>query len=184
MRELIIVDYRPEWPRMFAEERDRIADVFGARTAAIEHFGSTAVPGLAAKPCVDIQVQVHDLERPEDYAPLVAKLDYLPFDSGENDVRIVFYRDEPGRYNLSISKAGSWAAMRPLLFRDYLRTHPEALAEYAELKRRLVDESDPQLSYAEKLPTYTRNKNAFIEHIVETAAHEAGLAYRPGNQDL
>ena len=184
MRELIIVDYRPEWPHMFAEERERLADVFGTRFVAIEHFGSTSVPGLAAKPCIDIQVQVSVLEQPEDYAPLVAEIGYLPFDSGENDVRIVFYKDDPGRYNLSIVRAGSWAALRPILFRDYLRAHSDALAEYAALKRRLADESDPHLSYSDKLPTYTLNKTAFVERMVEIAAREAGLPYRPGNQNI
>jgi GrpB-like predicted nucleotidyltransferase (UPF0157 family) len=101
----------------------------------------------------------------------------VPFDSGENDVRIVFHKSSPRLHNLHIVRSGSWAAIRPLLFRDYLRQHPDALAEYAALKRRLAGET-------RNMPTYTLNKTDFIERIIEQAARQAGLPYQPGNRDL
>jgi GrpB-like predicted nucleotidyltransferase (UPF0157 family) len=177
MQELVIVEYRPSWPQDFESERALLAAMFGTAAPNIEHIGSTAVPGLAAKPCVDILLSVAELATPADYLERATRAGYVPFDSGENDVRIVFHKSSPRLHNLHIVRSGSWAAIRPLLFRDYLRQHPDALAEYAALKRRLAGET-------RNMPTYTLNKTDFIERIIEQAARQAGLPYQPGNRDL
>lgn len=184
MRELEIVGYVPEWPRRFGEERGRLVELLGPLAIGIEHVGSTSVPGLAAKPTVDIQLIVERIEPRAAYTALLARLEYLPFDSGENEVRVVFFKDVPHRYNLQIVRHGSWAARRTILFRDALRANPELLQAYADLKRRLAAARDSRLAYGEQLPTYTLNKTAFVEAAIERAARAAGLPYRPGNADF
>lgn len=184
MRELEVVDYLAEWPVYFAEEAARLTELLGPLARRIEHVGSTSVPGLAAKPTVDMQVCVARIEPRAAYAALLARLGYLPFDSGENDVRVVFYKDVPRRYNLQIMRDGSWAARRTILFRDALRTDPALPAAYADLKRELAGRRDASLAYHEQLPTYTMNKTEFIEAAIEGAAAAAGMAYRPGNANF
>jgi GrpB-like predicted nucleotidyltransferase (UPF0157 family) len=184
MRELEVVDYQLEWSAAFQEEAERLTALFGPLALEIAHVGSTAVPGLAAKPTIDLQLCVARLEPRAAYAALLARLDYLPFDSGENDVRIVFYKDVPRRYNLHIMRHGSWTAVRHILFRDALRADPELLAEYAALKRELAGRRDVRLAYHEQIPTYTMSKTDFIEAAIERAAATARIAYRPGNADF
>ena len=72
-REIVIVDYSSDWPRRFEEERERIATALGAVARRIEHVGSTAVPGLAAKPIIDVLVAVEDPEAEEAYVPALER---------------------------------------------------------------------------------------------------------------
>lgn len=184
MRALEVVDYWAEWPTYFAEEAVRLTALFGPLARRIEHVGSTSVPGLAAKSTVDMLVCVARIEPRAAYAALLGRLGYLPFDSGENDVRVVFYKHAPRRYNVHIMRDGSWAERRAILFRDALRTDPALSAAYADLKRELAGRRDDNLAYREQLPTYTMNKTEFIEATIERAAAAAGMAYRPGNANF
>jgi GrpB-like predicted nucleotidyltransferase (UPF0157 family) len=162
---VVIYDYDPEWPRLFAEERDRLKPVISAFAVSIEHVGSTAVPGLCSKPIVDLQVAVERLEPPDRYSAALAPFGYVLRVDPANTERHAFgKRDAQGRrtmpgYNLHIVEHDGAEYRCHIGFRDYLRTHPDAAREYAELKRRLA------IEYGTDRDGYTNAKSAFIGSI-------------------
>jgi GrpB-like predicted nucleotidyltransferase (UPF0157 family) len=165
-----VVDYHPDWPRAYAEERDRIAAVIGDTALAIEHVGGTAVPGLPAKPVIDLMVGVDDIERA---GPAVAGLinlgyEYVPELETELPDRRYFRRGNPETYQVHMVPLSSDYFTEHLLFRDYLRSHPQAAEEYGKLKRGLAGRHrfDREAYRAGKVP--------FIDTVVAAARREAG----------
>jgi GrpB-like predicted nucleotidyltransferase (UPF0157 family)/RimJ/RimL family protein N-acetyltransferase len=161
---LEVVAYDPTWPLRFEEERARIAGALVARAAAIEHIGSTAVPGLAAKPVIDILVGLRS--PPLDEAGVRA-LESLGYDyRGEFGIpgRQFFRQGEPRSHHVHAVALGGelWAVL--LAFRDRLRDHPEEAARYASLKRELASR------YAGERGSYTEAKGPFIEEILQRTA--------------
>ena len=167
MAKPVIVAYEPRWPDEFAEVRERLAASFGDRALFIEHIGSTSVPGLAAKDVIDVQVSVASLEPNE---PLEAALEAAGF---------VLYRGEspawdhvpPGWYaadppqrwlklfasappderrvHIHVRVAGSPNERFALLFRDFMRTHPDARDAWAIFKRELARIAESVDDYVE-----------------------------------
>jgi GrpB-like predicted nucleotidyltransferase (UPF0157 family) len=138
---VIIVDYDPKWPEVFEALRARIAKALGNLAAAIEHVGSTAVPGLAAKPVVDIDVLLSSTGSLREAIERLAALGYA--DEGNLGVagREAFRQpaDQPA-HHLYVCDPDSVEFLRHIAFRDYLRRHPESAKNYAELKRQLAVE--------------------------------------------
>jgi GrpB-like predicted nucleotidyltransferase (UPF0157 family) len=160
-----IVTYNGAWPDAFKEERDRLLISVGAFLAGtIEHVGSTSVPGLSAKPIIDIQIGVAGLaeSRPA-FDPLQA-LGYR-YDAFRPDVMHFLEKRAVGRqaYNLQLIPYGSDCWNRRIAFRDYLRSYPEAAQEYELLKKQLA--RDFPLDRA----AYGRGKGPFIRRISEQA---------------
>jgi GrpB-like predicted nucleotidyltransferase (UPF0157 family) len=132
-----IVDHDPAWAGVFADLGATLRDAIGDVSLRIDHVGSTAVPGLAAKPVIDIQISVRRLEPVDAYRQPLDRLGYLyRADNPERTKR--YFREPPGqrRTHLHVRRLGSFSQQFPLLFRDYLRSHPPAAAEYADVKRR------------------------------------------------
>lgn len=133
MIKLELAEYDPRWPNLFEEHRERIAAALHGRAVNIEHIGSTAVPGLAAKPVIDIQVDGVTHDDPSVRAALEAAGYELAV-------------DEPGHRMLKTPKRDAhvhlWAdpsdAQRHLVFRDWLRSHPDDRALYEYVKRELA----------------------------------------------
>ena len=147
-----IVDYDPEWPELAAAELRRIAAALGESAVRLEHVGSTAVPGLAAKPIVDLQLSVPAVEQREGYLEPLEGLGYLFVPEPESPDYHLFAKP-PGRprsYHLHVCEAGSEHERRHVAVRDYLRANPEEAAGYEAIKRRLA-ERHPQdrLAYIE-----------------------------------
>jgi GrpB-like predicted nucleotidyltransferase (UPF0157 family) len=163
---VVIVAYDPRWPETFHALRQRIVDVLGEVAPSVEHVGSTAVPGLAAKPIIDLDVVVQLADLPIAIVRL-ATLGYAH--EGERGVpgREAF-RWPPGepRHHLYVCPAGSPELRRHLLFRDYLRTHPEAAAAYAALKR------DAAHRFREDRGAYTAAKDPFVEDVLRRAGEQ------------
>jgi GrpB-like predicted nucleotidyltransferase (UPF0157 family) len=134
-----IVEYDPHWPDLYAEERARVEVVLGDLAESIEHIGSTSVPGLSAKPIIDILVTVAHLGPVDPYIERLGSLDYTYFPVLGNTVRYAFGKGIPHTHHIHIVEHGGEAHLRPLAFRDYLRTHPEAAQQYELLKRQLAD---------------------------------------------
>ena len=136
---VILVPYEEAWPSLFEEERVRIEGAIGPWVEEIEHIGSTAVPGLAAKPVIDIMVGVRSLE---DSSALVGRLEaigyeYVPEFEQQMPFRRYFRKLAGGRRTHQIhlverSNAEWWD--RHVFFRDHLRANPEIAGEYARLK--------------------------------------------------
>ncbi len=134
-RAVEVLDYRPEWPAHFAEERDRIVAALGTAAVRIDHVGSTAVPGLAAKPILDIDVSVVDVEDESSYVPALEAAGYV--------LRV----REPGHrmlrtaaldVHVHICATDSDWERRHLIFRDWLRQSPGDRALYEATKRNLA----------------------------------------------
>lgn len=137
----VIVDYDPRWPELYAAERERLLAALGEQVTRMEHVGSTSVPGLAAKPIVDIEIYVRQLEPMDPYrAPLEALGYQFTFDPEMPDLHYFGWPAErPRRYHLHISQTGSAHMTRVVAVRDYLRAHPVEAAAYAAVKRALTD---------------------------------------------
>ncbi|HEY1574550.1 MAG TPA: GrpB family protein [Pseudonocardiaceae bacterium] len=171
---VVIVDYDPAWPARYDQQRDAILAVDSGWIVAIEHFGSTSVPGLAAKPVIDIAVAVRDVD--EDGAGLadaVRSLGYVPFDAGMPG-RLLLTRDEDGvrAQHLHIVPVDRWDLMKERLMRDWLLTHPVDRDRYAELKREVAESGADGLEY-------TRAKTALVQELVDAARAERGLPSEP-----
>jgi GrpB-like predicted nucleotidyltransferase (UPF0157 family) len=159
---VIILPYDPEWPTAFEWERLRLLSALGEAALAIEHVGSTAVPGLAAKPVIDIMVAIADLTRAEDFVPALATVGYERRPLGDFPGRVYFRRFTGGirTHHLSLSALDTDFWRDHLTFRDHLRAYPEAAREYGELKRALA------LEYGDDRLGYTEAKTSFVERIV------------------
>jgi uncharacterized protein YhfF/GrpB-like predicted nucleotidyltransferase (UPF0157 family) len=156
-----IVAHRASWAADFAAIRDRVRSAMGADALRIEHVGSTAVSGLAAKDVIDVQISVAELDGRSAQAlqsagfrpvPEITR-DHAPPGptASPNDWRKMFFVEAVGarRANVHVRRAGSANERYALLFRDYLRTHPLVAAAYAELKRRLSASLADGASYAD-----------------------------------
>lgn len=154
----ITVPYDPEWPRLYEVERERLLNVLGDQVTRMEHVGSTSVPGLAAKPIIDIEFQVTQLEPMDPYrGPLEALGYHFRFDPEMPDLHYFGYPVErPRRYHLHISQEGSSHFWRVVAVRDYLRTHPEEAAAYEAIKRRLTTDRPGDYEF------YIAGKNDFV----------------------
>jgi GrpB-like predicted nucleotidyltransferase (UPF0157 family) len=174
-----IVDCDPGWPESFERERRHLLECLPPDIVVrIEHFGSTAVPGLSAKPIVDVLVEVKDLRTVrEQVVPVLESRGYEYFwrptfgDDGEPFYAWFIKRDpETGTrpHHIHMVEGGFASHWDRLLFRDYLIAHPDAAAEYGRLKREL----------AADLPSdrvrYTREKSDFIDRVTDEARVEAG----------
>ena len=165
-----VVDYDHDWPRQYAEERDRIGAAIGDVTRAIEHVGGTAVPGLPAKPVIDIMVGVPDIERA---GPAVAGLinlgyQYVPELESQLPERRYFRRGTPETHHVHMVTMGSDFWEEHVLFRDYLRSNPQAAEEYGKLKRALANR------FRFDRDAYRAGKVPFIDTVVAAARREAG----------
>ena len=166
---LEIAPYDPRWPREFDAERDRIHAGLGSLALRIEHNGSTAVPGLAAKPVIDIQVSVERLHPVDAYAPLLARLGYVHVPHADDTRCPFFHRPHtwPHTHHIHVVEGGSDEERHTLAFRDYLRAHPAEARAYETLKRQLAalhGESD-----ASSREAYANAKTAFIDRVLTLA---------------
>ena len=169
---LQIVSYDPEWPRLFLAERDRIAAVLGTLARRIDHHGSTSVPGLAAKPIVDIQVSVERLHPIETYAPRLAQLGYTHVPHPDDAFCPFFHRPAgwPHTHHVHVVQAGGHEERRTLAFRDYLREHGDTAREYADLKRRLAPRYSAGRFASQQ--AYADAKTAFVTQVTARALSE------------
>lgn len=137
--QVTLVEYDPAWPAMFQRQADRIRGALGERAIMIEHMGSTAVPGLVAKPCIDILLAVVDAGNDNAYVPDLEGAGYVLRISEEYDghAHRVFKGPEIN-LNFHVWSAESAEVDRHLTFRDWLRDHPDDRDRYASAKRELA----------------------------------------------
>jgi GrpB-like predicted nucleotidyltransferase (UPF0157 family) len=153
---IVIVDYSPAWPLEFERLRDRAATAVGDIAIAIEHVGSTAVPGLAAKPVIDLVIVV-DAEDVQAAIDRLAVLGYLHQGNLGIEGREAFGVPEgERRHHLYVCPADSEELRAQLAFRDRLRADPALAAEYEALKRELARK------FRDDRAAYTDAKAAFI----------------------
>jgi GrpB-like predicted nucleotidyltransferase (UPF0157 family) len=168
---VIIVDYNPEWVKMYLLEKQNILKTIGPDIILrIEHIGSTAVPGLCAKPTIDILIEISDIT---DTDILVSKLQkiryqYIPRpDKPPPHIMLAKGYSKKGfsgqAYHIHVRYSGDWDE---IIFRNYLINNPEVTHEYCELKRKL------SIEFIHDREKYTESKSDFIRRTTKTAREE------------
>jgi GrpB-like predicted nucleotidyltransferase (UPF0157 family) len=120
---ILIVDYDPQWPELFAREADRIRSVLGSLALRIEHAGSTSVPGLAAKPIIDLLLVVADSAQEDAYAPALEAAGYVLHIRELNWYEHRMFKGPDTDINLHVFSSGCPEIDRMLMFRDWLRSN-------------------------------------------------------------
>jgi GrpB-like predicted nucleotidyltransferase (UPF0157 family) len=167
---VVLAEYDPRWPDLFETEKKRILDAIGPRVLATEHVGSTAVPGMPAKPVIDMMVGTRNVAATADacaaslqsigyeYIPKPALTDRRFFRRGAWLLECM--------YHLHMVELGGETWNRYTVFRDALRADPELARGYHELKRQLAAE------YRFDRGAYTAEKNSFIEGVIARVGNE------------
>jgi len=171
MDEINIVEYDPQWQTLFAQEAERIWHALGNNLVVeVEHIGSTAVPGMAAKPVIDIMVGVYSLIDAKSTVPILESLGYVYWRENPHPGRMFFVKGMPpyGKqrtHHVHIVEVKSEFWERKL-FCDYLRRHPEEAKRYEALKRDLA------ASFRSDREAYTNGKNEYIRAVMSKARCE------------
>ena len=166
MKRVVVVPHDPSWKDRFAVESRVIEAVFGNQTKGIHHIGSTSVPGIFAKPIVDILLEVSDLYEVDGYNDAMEALGYECMGEHGIEGRRYFRKNNAKGeriYHIHAFSVGSLEAMRHLAFRDYLRAHAEVAQAYGELKVRLAREHPTDMG------AYMDGKDPFIKRVQENA---------------
>ena len=171
---IIIANYKPEWPKLFEAEKSLILNAITPWVESIEHIGSTAVPNLAAKPVIDIMIGARSLAEADAYC--IKRLEdlgytYVPEYEQQMPDRRFFRKnnkENAATHRVHLVEVNSEFWDRHLLFRDYLRQHPEAAQEYEQLKRTLAEKFTDTNAYADA-------KTNFIKSIEAKAQKEKEL---------
>lgn len=165
-----LAEYDPEWPRLFAREAERVRAILGDRVVLLEHVGSTSVPGLAAKPRIDMLLVVPDsADEPAYVAPLEAAGYILRIREPEwYQHRVLKGLDTD--VNLHVFSSGCVEIERMLLFRDWLRSHPDDRQLYERTKRELAQKTWKYIQH------YADAKSGVVEEIMARARAAAEVA--------
>jgi GrpB-like predicted nucleotidyltransferase (UPF0157 family) len=168
-RAVQVVPYDERWPEAFVREEDRLAALLGPAAVAIHHIGSTGVPGLWAKPVLDVLVETADLAMIDQLEPAFIAAGYVP--KGEHGIAGRRYFSRPKGTELKTHvhafREGDPSVTRHLLFRDFLRLHPAVAEEYSALKRQLAHECGGDAD------AYQAGKSSFISRIESLAGGRA-----------
>ena len=167
MRIVEVVPHDPRWREAFEAEAERVAAALGENVVAIHHIGSTAIPGIHAKPVVDLLVEVRDVAEADRRSSAMESLGYEVMGEYGISGRRYFRKDDgegSRTHQIHAFEAGSGEVVRHLAFRDYLIAHPGDAQRYGELKRRLAEE------HPESMEAYMDGKDAFIREMDRRAA--------------
>jgi GrpB-like predicted nucleotidyltransferase (UPF0157 family) len=164
--QVILLPYTPAWERLFEGERAALQAALGGLALNIQHVGSTAIPGMVAKPILDIAIAVRDFE---DGLACVVPLEKLGYEyRGVVGVisRHYFSKGEPRTHHIHMYAISSPDWENQLLFRDYLRAHPDWARAYADLKQEMAQR------YSQDREAYMLAKGPFIQEILRLARGE------------
>lgn len=164
-KEITIEEYNPIWSKEFEAEKVKLKDILADKVLAIEHIGSTSVEGLGAKPILDISIGVNEIGVVSEFIEPLKQIGY----------EFVYHKSFPER---RFFRKGRWGAgthhlhfyqfngehwNNQILFRNYLRTHPDVLKEYHQLKVDLAEK------FRFDRASYTESKAAFIQRVLQLA---------------
>jgi GrpB-like predicted nucleotidyltransferase (UPF0157 family) len=161
---ITLVDYDPEWPALFAREEARIRDVLGDRVVRLEHTGSTSVPGLAAKPIIDMTLVVPDSSDESTYIPDLQAAGYRLVIREPDWYEHRVFKGPDTNVNLHVFSPSSPETERMVAFRDWLRTHDDDRELYERTKRELAARE------WKFVQNYADAKTAVVEGIIARAA--------------
>jgi len=160
-RKVDVVEHDKSWKPMFELESERLQHLFGDLVINIHHVGSTAVPGIYAKPIIDILIEVKSIGEVDQYNPGMRQLGYLPKgEFGISGRRFFIKGTEVDRtHHVHIYEVGDVEVGRHVNFRDYLKLHPDAAMEYSNLKQMLSKQ------YPYDIDAYMFEKSSFISEL-------------------
>lgn len=167
MKKVEVVPHDPSWRDAFTAEAKHIAAALGANVVAIHHIGSTAIPGIHAKPVIDLLVEVDDIEAIDARSSAMESIGYQVMGEYGIPGRRYFRKDDrhgTRTHQVHAFQAGSAEAERHLAFRDYMIAHPTDARAYGELKRKLAEE------YPHDMNGYMDGKDGFIKEMDRRAA--------------
>lgn len=160
-----LIKYNPAWEKSYKREKEIIKKVFGANALKIQHVGSTAIPDILAKPIIDIGLIVPSLESAKEYVPQLQKIGYALKQNDTRTERLFFTKgpEEKRTHYLHIGEKGNGYVEDMILFRDYLRQHPDEAKKYGNLKKKLAH------AYGQNREIYTAKKAKLVQNIVDKA---------------
>lgn len=159
-RKIEVVPYNPAWPDMFEKEAARIHQALGDNCINVHHIGSTSVPGLAAKPIIDMIPVVRDILQVDQVEREIQTLGYTARREAGMLFRRFFYKDNmPRTHNVHIFEQGNAEIERHLMFRDWMRTHADDRQKYQELKQQLAEK------FKYDIDSYCFGKDHFVAGI-------------------
>ena len=173
---ITVVEHDPAWAAAFAAERERVSAALGETAVVVEHIGSTAVPGLPAKPIVDIAVALPDMAQADAAVAALVAAGYVRDPAGDFGDRLFLRRLTAAgapTHHLSLTRHGSPYWEDHLAFRDALRAGPDLCRRYGELKRRLAADH-------EDVEAYTRGKTALVREALLSVGHEPRSGWAAG----
>lgn len=165
-RKYSISEYDPNWIIKFESIKILISEIFGDKALQIEHVGSTSIPGMKAKPLIDVLIIVKDIK---DLSQETLRMVDIGYEWGENYIApntLLFFRTGPNGEkleNIHVCESGASKARQFLVMRDFFRTHPEKAKEYADLK-----ESNSKL-HPDDYPAYRAAKAPFLAQMEQEA---------------
>lgn len=165
-KDIKVVPYNPAWPKIFEHEAQKIRQALGANCLAMHHVGSTSVPGLAAKPVIDMICVI------KDPIAVIQPLESIGFRyKGEYNIPMRLYFNQTGgvQANLHVYEEGHPEIELNLMMRDYLREHPEVRDAYARLKAELLQDSASYERQNSLFTGYNLGKDEFIRKILKAA---------------
>jgi GrpB-like predicted nucleotidyltransferase (UPF0157 family) len=165
---IVLADYDPAWPASFEREAARVREILGERVGVLEHVGSTSVPGLAAKPIIDMLLVVASSADEPAYLPDLEAAGYrlVIREPDWHEHRVL--KGPAANINLHVFSEGSPEIRRMLAFRDRLREHPRARASYEAAKRELAARTWTYVQH------YTNAKSELVEAIIARALAAEG----------
>ena len=165
VRRIEVVPHDPEWKKKYEKEASIIRSIFKKEILAIHHVGSTAIPGISAKPIIDILVEVNNIEKIDEFNKDMIEQGYIPKgQSGIPNRRLFIKGSEELRIShIHVFQEEDTEIIRLLNFRDYMIAHPKEAQEYSQLKERLARE------FPENIDGYIEGKDAFIKNIDKIA---------------
>lgn len=174
---IVVAPYSEEWPLQFAEVHSELLRTFSPHHIAVEHIGSTSVPGLSAKPVIDVLAGADSVRAIEQKIEVLERIGYKYVARYEDafPMRRYFVRaaDSSSRVNLHAVVFGSQFWVEHLAFRDALRSNPSLVSQYQELKERLA------VTFKDDRQSYTEGKATFIQAVIASALRPAHNVGRP-----
>jgi GrpB-like predicted nucleotidyltransferase (UPF0157 family) len=177
-KQVLVVPYDPAWPTLFVAERDRLTAALAGLPMQVEHMGSTAVPGLAAKPILDLLAGYPAGADVAPYIEAMVRAGYVHRGPQGIPGREFFRRGQPRAYHLHMAEAGGDFWRAHLAFRDALRAAPALRDAYAALKHELA------ARYPNDRPSYIDGKTEFVLQVVQSVLQPSHSLQQPAQQSV